>query len=345
MKPQPAANYASSRLLIGWWLWSLAGLVLAMILLGGATRLTDSGLSITEWQPLVGTIPPLSEAEWIEAFEKYKQIPEYRLVNANMSLAEFKVLYWWEWAHRFLGRVIGVALIGPFLALVATRRIEPPLIKSLLMLLVLGALQAALGWYMVQSGLSDRTDVSQYRLAAHLMLAALIYAAIIWVALGVGLRRRRIETGEAAVSLAIIVLIFLQLGAGGLVAGLDAGLSHNTFPLMDGRLIPEGLLVIKPWWRNFFENPLTVQFVHRATAYLVTIVIWLHAMGLTRSGRNGAREISAWVIAIAVAVQMGLGVWALLTGVPLYLGLLHQGGAMLLLTISVVHLHLVVRQI
>jgi cytochrome c oxidase assembly protein subunit 15 len=279
------------------------------------------------------------------AFEKYKQIPEYRLIKTDMSLAGFKVIYWWEWAHRFLGRVIGLVLIVPFLAFLAARRIEPALFRSLLMLLLLGALQGALGWYMVQSGLSDRTDVSQYRLAAHLVLAALIYAAIIWVVLGIGLPRRQIKTAEAAVSLAIIVLIFLQLGVGGLVAGLDAGLSHNSFPLMDGRLIPQGLLAIEPWWRNLFENPLTVQFAHRSMAYLIAIVIWLHAIGLTRSRRDGAREISGWVLAFAAAVQMGLGVWALLAGVPLYLGLLHQAGAMLLLTTSVVHLHLVARQI
>jgi cytochrome c oxidase assembly protein subunit 15 len=345
MKPNPAARQASAHAFIRAWLWTLAGLVLAMILLGGATRLTDSGLSITEWQPLVGAIPPLSEAQWMEAFEKYKAIPEYRLVNRTMSLAEFKVIYWWEWAHRFLGRVIGVVLVVPFLALAAARRMERPLAKSLLLVLALGALQAALGWYMVQSGLVERIDVSQYRLAAHLTLAALIYAAIIWLALGIGLPRRRLKTREAAMAGSILVLVFLQLGLGGLVAGLDAGLSHNTFPLIDGRLIPKGLLVMEPWWRNFFENPLTVQFVHRSMAYVLALAMLLHAIGLTRSGRDGGREISGWVLVFAVAAQITLGAWALLAGVPLSLGLLHQAGALLVLTGAIVHLHLVARQI
>jgi heme a synthase len=341
LKTRETAAYPFVRL----WLSVLAGLVLAMVLIGGATRLTDSGLSITEWQPLLGAIPPLNEAQWLAAFEKYKAIPEYRIVNLGMTLAEFKYIYWWEWAHRFLGRFIGLVLLVPFVVLWATRRLERRMTHSLLAVLVLVGLQGALGWYMVQSGLVNRIDVSQYRLSAHLMLAALIYAAIIWVALGIGLSRHWPKTGEAAASLAIMILIFLQLGLGGLVAGLDAGLSHNTFPLMDGRLIPKGLLVMDQWWRNFFENPLTVQFLHRSMAYLIVIAALFHAIGLTRSGRDGAREISGWVLVVAVFLQMALGIWTLLGGVPIVLALLHQAGAMLLLTAALIHLHLVIRQI
>jgi heme a synthase len=345
MRMQIAARQISTHSFIRLWLWLLAGLVFAMVLVGGATRLTDSGLSITEWQPLLGAIPPLDGAQWAAAFEKYQAIPEYRLLNKGMSLAEFKVLYWWEWAHRFLGRFIGVVLLVPFLALWATGRLERRMVHSLLALLILGALQGALGWYMVQSGLVDRTDVSQYRLAAHLVVAAVIYAAIVWVALGVGIPRRRPGSRDTWVVFAIIAMVFIQIGLGGLVAGLNAGLSHNTFPLMDGKLIPDGLMVIIPWWRNLFENALTVQFFHRMTAYLIALAILTHAISLTRSGRNGAREISGWVLVFVVFGQMALGVWTLLAGVPLLLGLLHQAGAMLLLTAAIIHLHLVVRGI
>ena len=339
------ARYASAYPFIRLWLWILAGLVFAMVLVGGATRLTDSGLSITEWQPLLGVIPPLNESQWLAAFEKYKVIPEYQLLNKGMSLAEFKVIYWWEWAHRFLGRFIGVVLLVPFLLLWATRRLERRLTQSLLALLVLLGLQGGLGWYMVQSGLVERTDVSQYRLAAHLLIAAAIYASMIWVALGVGVPPRRLAARDASLVLGLIVMIFGQIGLGGLVAGLDAGLSHNTFPLMEGRLIPEGMMIMTPWWRNFFENALTVQFFHRLLAYLIAIAILLHAISLTRSGRNGGREISAWVLVFAVFAQMALGVWTLLAGVPIVLGLLHQTGAMLLLAAALIHLHLVIRQI
>jgi heme a synthase len=342
---QIAARHISTYPFIRLWLWLLAGLVFAMVLVGGATRLTDSGLSITEWQPLLGAIPPLDAAQWAAAFEKYKAIPEYRLLNEGMSLAEFKVLYWWEWSHRFLGRFIGVVLLVPFLAFWATGRLERRMVFSLLALLILGALQGALGWYMVQSGLVDRTDVSQYRLAAHLLLAAAIYAAIIWVGLGVGIPPRRSRSRDTWIVFGIIVLVFLQIAFGGLVAGLDAGLSHNTFPLMDGKLIPDGLMVITPRWRNLFENALTVQFFHRTTAYLIVLVILTHAISLTRSGRGGAREISGWVLVFVVFAQMALGVWTLLAGAPLSLALLHQAGAMLLLTAAVIHLHLVVRGI
>jgi len=341
LKTRETAAYPHIRL----WLSILAALVLAMVLIGGATRLTDSGLSITEWQPLVGAIPPLNEGQWLAAFEKYKAIPEYRIVNQGMTLAEFKYIYWWEWAHRFLGRFIGLALLVPFAVLWATRRLERGMTYTLLAVLVLGGLQAALGWYMVQSGLAERTDVSQYRLAAHLIVAALIYASLIWVALGVGLPRRRPATGGAFVVLAITLMIFVQIGLGGLVAGLDAGLAHATFPLMDGRLIPKGLLSMVPSWRNFFENALTVQFLHRLIAYLIAVAALAHAVGLSRSGRDGAREISAWVLVVAIVLQMALGVWTLLGGVPIVLALLHQAGAMLLLTAALIHLHLVIRQI
>jgi cytochrome c oxidase assembly protein subunit 15 len=338
-------KHVSAHPAIRLWLWILAVLVFCMVVVGGATRLTDSGLSITEWHPVVGVIPPLNVGQWAAAFDMYKATAEYQLINKGMSLADFKFIYWWEWTHRFLGRLIAVALVVPLLAFGLTRRLEGRMAGNLVLLLLLGALQGALGWYMVQSGLADRTDVSQYRLAAHLVLAVAIYAAIIWTALGVGLPHRKPHSLDAWVTSGILVLIFAQIGLGGLVAGLDAGLSHRTFPLMDGHLIPDGLLAMNPWWRNFFENALTVQFTHRLMGVLLVGVIVLHAIALTRSGRDGAREISGWVAVFAVLIQMSLGIWTLLAGVPLVLGLLHQAGAMLLLTVAIIHLHLVIRAI
>ncbi|MFZ5675408.1 MAG: COX15/CtaA family protein [Pseudomonadota bacterium] len=314
------------------WLWFAAFLVFMMVIVGGATRLTDSGLSITEWQPLLGAIPPLTEADWLAAFEKYKLIPEYSLVNHGMSLEEFKFIYWWEWAHRFLGRFIGLVMIVPFLFFWLTRRIEPRLTPRLVALIILGGLQGALGWYMVKSGLVDRVDVSQYRLAAHLTLATVILGAIVWTVLGVGDAPRRPpqdRRGWAALGLAALVL--LQVAAGGFVAGLDAGMGYNTWPLMDGQWVPKGLLIMEPAWRNFFENAMTVQFDHRLIAYVVALCAALYAW------RVGSR--AAFAVFVAVLLQVGLGIWTLLAQVPLHLGLAHQGGAMIVFATAIWAMH------
>ncbi len=338
MSTELAPSPPHADALVSTWLWLLAALVFAMVLVGGATRLTDSGLSITEWQPLLGAIPPLNEPQWLQAFAKYKAIPEYEIVNPGMSLAEFKQIYWWEWAHRFLGRIIGLVLIVPLALLWLAGRIDRRLARTLLVLLMLGGLQGALGWYMVKSGLAVRTDVSQYRLAAHLLLAAVIYAAIIWVALGLTVSRLARPSAGTGLPIALILLILLQIGLGGLVAGLDAGLSHNSFPLMDGRLIPDGLWVMSPWWRNIFENPLTVQFLHRLLAYGIALAALLNAVSLVRAPWNV--RLTAWALLGLVAFQMVLGVWTLLNAVPMHLGLLHQGGALLVLAVAVLQLHL-----
>ena len=338
MSTKIAPSSSAADPLLAAWLWTLAALVFAMVLVGGATRLTDSGLSITEWQPLLGAIPPLDDSQWREAFDKYKAIPEYQIVNRGMSLAEFKQIYWWEWAHRFLGRIIGLVLLLPFLALWLMGRIDRRVAGSLLILLALGALQGALGWYMVKSGLAERTDVSQYRLSAHLILASVIYAAIIWVALGLTFPRARNLSRGMGRPIALLALILLQIGMGGLVAGLDAGRSHNTFPLMDGRLVPDGLMVITPWWRNIFENPMTAQFLHRVFAYGIVLAALLNALLLARA--PGTMRFSAWTLVALVALQMALGIWTLLSSVPLHLGLLHQAGAMLLLAAATAHLYL-----
>jgi cytochrome c oxidase assembly protein subunit 15 len=313
------------------WLFAVAGLIFLMVIVGGATRLTDSGLSITEWQPLLGAIPPLTEAQWLDAFEKYKLIPEYELINKGMSLAEFKFIYWWEWSHRFLGRFIGVVFFLPFAYFAVMGLLTLRMAGRLVLIFVLGGLQGALGWYMVASGLVDRVDVSQYRLAAHLTVATLIYAATLWVAFGLGTSRRAPREGHERTALTIIALILLQIAAGGFVAGLDAGMGYNTWPLMDGELIPKGLFSTSPWWRNMFENAMTVQFNHRVLAYIVFVTVAGYAY--VRQSR------AAGIMFLAALGQVALGIWTLLWQVPLWLGLAHQGGALLLLLAALWNLH------
>ncbi|MEM1372367.1 MAG: COX15/CtaA family protein [Pseudomonadota bacterium] len=332
------------------WLFFIVSLVLAMVVVGGATRLTDSGLSITEWLPLLGAIPPLSQDDWNVAFEKYRQIPEYKLVNAGMSMAEFQYIYWWEWAHRFLGRFIGLAYAVPLAYFWARGMIRPGWGPSLLGLLALGGLQGFFGWYMVKSGLSDRVDVSHYRLALHLTTAFIILAWAMWLGLQLSPRRTdaRVTTPlpsyHANVAWVIVALMLAQVVFGAFVAGLKAGLAHNTWPLMDGEVIPSDLMLLTPWHLNFVENVTTVQFIHRLTAYvLVGLVAW-QAFDIWRKSRDRRVLQSAAVVTIAVLLQAALGVWTLLAAgyeaqIPIGLGLVHQGGAAVLLAILVWHLH------
>ncbi|MGE0213533.1 MAG: COX15/CtaA family protein [Parvibaculaceae bacterium] len=315
------------------WLYAMAALVFAMVIVGGATRLTESGLSITEWQPLLGAIPPLDESHWLEAFEKYKAIPQYQFLNSGMSLEEFKIIYWWEWSHRFLGRFIGVAYLLPLVTFWFLSAVPRPLLPRLLAIFALGGAQGALGWFMVMSGLSERVDVSPYRLAAHLTLAALIFAAILWVAFGLNGQGRAL--GRRAVpALVLVGLVFLQIFAGGLVAGLDAGMGYNTWPLMDGALIPSGLGAMEPWWRNLFENALTAQFDHRVLAYVLLAAAAVNALTCAPSPRR-----SAVLLLGAILLQATVGVWTLLAQVQIHVALTHQGGAMLVLAAALWHLH------
>lgn len=313
------------------WLYFVAFLVFCMVIMGGVTRLTDSGLSITEWRPLLGAIPPLNETDWLAAFEKYKLIPEYQIQNKGMELGDFKFIYWWEWAHRFLGRFIGVAFAIPLIYFALTRKIESRLWLRLLAIFVLGGAQGALGWYMVSSGLIDRVDVSQYRLAAHLTLAALIFAAVLWVANGVGPQRHYPSSSDDWFAVFLLVLIFLQIAAGGFVAGLDAGQGYATWPKMDGQWIPSGLLHMVPGWKNFFENAMTVQFDHRILAYVILFTTIIHAW------RNFT--LPAMVLAYTVFVQACLGILTLLLHVQLAIALVHQAGAMIVLAAAVWNLH------
>jgi cytochrome c oxidase assembly protein subunit 15 len=322
------------------WLLAVAALVFAMVAVGGATRLTESGLSIVEWQPVAGALPPLSEPEWQAQFEKYKTIPQYQTLNPGMTLDAFKTIFWWEWTHRLLGRVIGAAFLLPFLWFLWRGRVEPGLRRRLWMIFGLGAFQGAVGWWMVASGLANRVEVSQYRLAFHLTLACLIYVALVWTAQarapGSGPPTPlRLRSGAKF----LLALVLVQIYLGALVAGLRAGLIYNTWPLIDGQLVPAAsqLLFGEPWWRNFFENPLTVQFDHRMLAYGLWVAAILHAVDVMAGGRKRAALGGALALAGAVTLQAALGIATLLQQAPLWLALMHQGMAMIVLTIAVLH--------
>ncbi|MGY3453119.1 COX15/CtaA family protein [Bradyrhizobium sp. USDA 4353] len=320
------------------WLSIVAGLIALMVLVGGATRLTESGLSIVEWKPVTGTLPPLSEQAWTDAFEAYKQIPQYRQMNAGMTLHEFKTIFWWEWGHRLLGRVIGMVYLLPFLWFLWRGVVSGPLGRRLWLIFGLGALQGAVGWWMVASGLTERTEVAPVRLATHLSLALLIFASIVWT-----LRRLK-PRDEAEVparlrltAWVLVGMTFVQLYLGALVAGLRAGLVYNTWPEIDGAWIPNAanLWAHSPWWLNLFENHLTVQLMHRMTAYtLLALAAW-HAFDVMRAsaGRNVVR--GAHRLLAAILVQAVLGIATLLMVVPISLALLHQGTAIIVLTFAV----------
>jgi cytochrome c oxidase assembly protein subunit 15 len=321
------------------WLAALAALIIAMILVGGATRLTDSGLSITEWKPIVGAIPPLSEADWNEAFSSYKTIPEYTELKRGMSLEEFKTIYWWEWAHRFLGRLIAFAFLIPFAAFWIAGAIPRALLPKLLGLFVLGGLQGALGWYMVKSGLTLRTDVSQYRLAAHFGLALVILGYTLWLLFGLGRDARASAQDRSAGLIAglTLALIFTQMLAGALVAGTDAGMGYNTWPLIDGAFVPRGLGEASPWYLNLFENPLTVQFEHRMLGYAVVLAALGQLAWLALRGAAQPLIGSAFTLALFALLQAALGVWTLLLSVPIALGLAHQAGAIAVFAVALYH--------
>jgi heme a synthase len=331
--PHHDNNRAVSR-----WLGLVAILVFVLVIVGGLTRLTDSGLSITEWKPIHGVIPPLNEAEWQEEFAKYKQIPEYQQINKGMSLEAFKVIFWWEWAHRALARLIGVVFALPLAFFWLTGRLEGHLKPKLLGLLALGGLQGALGWWMVASGLTERTDVSQYRLAAHLTLASLIFAATIYVLRGLAPHTERAATGVTRFMAGLIVLLVLvQIYLGGLVAGLDAGLAYNTWPQMDGAWIPADLLAAEPWWRNFFENAKTVQFVHRAGAYLLFAIALLHVFQAYTSDSSTTHARRSVLLFLLVSAQAAIGILTLLSAAHLHSAITHQAMALIVLAFAVAH--------
>ncbi len=338
--PHSARNDRS----IGIWLLACCAMVFAMAVIGAITRLTESGLSIMEWAPLAGILPPLSSTEWERLFALYRRIPEYRDLNLGMSLAEFKAIFWWEYLHRLWGRLIALVFAGPFLWFLLRRRLRRSLAPHLVTIFVLGGFQGLLGWYMVASGFAERSDVSQYRLVAHLGAAVAIYGYILWVALGLldpspAPSADRRASRLRALLVGFTGLVGMTLVSGGFVAGLNAGLVHNTFPLMDGTLVPEDYLLLQPFGRNLFENATAVQFNHRVLAALTlgaALVLWLWSRRLALAPE--AHRACA-LLGLLAAVQFTLGVSVLLLAVPVWLGALHQAGALLLLGLGLWAIH------
>jgi heme a synthase len=340
-----AAAHAPSRndKAVAVWLLICSTMIFAMAVIGAVTRLTESGLSIMEWAPFSGALPPLSDAEWQRVFALYQQIPEYQEINRGMSLEEFRGIFWLEYVHRLWGRLIGVVFLLPLLWFWLRRRLRPGLSRQLWGIFALGALQGLMGWYMVASGFADRTDVSQYRLVAHLLLACAIYVYTLTIALqllapvgpGGGGRPVKLRLGL----IALTVLLAITIASGGFVAGLNAGFIYNTFPLMDGRLVPADYGVMRPWAANLFENVAAVQFNHRVLA-IATLAAALALWAVSRTVRLTAfaRRTMALLAAVA-ALQVALGISTLLLVVPVWLGALHQAGALTLLTVAVCALH------
>nr|WP_284701481.1 COX15/CtaA family protein [Rhodoplanes tepidamans] len=323
------------------WLFAVAGLVFLTVIVGGATRLTESGLSIVEWKPVTGALPPLSEAAWQAEFDKYKTIPQYEILNRGMGLHDFKVIYWWEWGHRNVARLTGFVFLLPFLWFLWRGALSRGLKLGLAGIFGLGAVQAGVGWWMVSSGLADRIFVSHYRLAFHLTLACVIFSALVFTAARLGAR-----PGEAAPwrlragAIVLVGLVLVQIYFGALVAGMRAGLVHNTWPLIDGALIPSArdLFFADPLWINFFENTLTIQFTHRMVGYTLALVAVLHlADALLSAGAQRGVRAGALALAAAIVVQIAIGVMTLLARVPLDLAILHQGTALVVLGLATLH--------
>ncbi len=320
------------------WLFICCATIFAMVILGGVTRLTGSGLSMVEWEPLMGILPPLSHAQWQDTFSLYQQFPEFKLRNYSMNLEEFKSIFWFEYSHRLLGRAIGLIFIIPLLYFIIAGKIKKSLIPKLVGMFVLGGLQGLMGWYMVKSGLVQDPHVSQYRLTAHLALAFIVYAYIFWVALDLFFAPQNnpgktITDGLKRFSLLLTVFLFITILSGGFVAGLKAGYAFNTFPLMDGRLVPESIFALSPVWKNFFENIATVQFDHRLMATLLFIIVPLFWLSALRQDIPARARIGVHLLLAMLGIQITLGISTLLLYVPVPLAAAHQGGALTLFTI------------
>ncbi len=331
----------SARPKVAAWLLLCCALLLAMVVVGGVTRLTRSGLSIVEWQPILGTLPPVSEAQWLETFAKYQLTPEYQKVNKGMSLDAFKGIFWWEYFHRLLGRIIGIVFLLPLVWFWWRGSIDRPLALKLAGIFVLGGLQGAMGWYMVKSGLVDDPRVSQYRLTAHLSIALAIYAAMLWAALGL------LYPGAGAASAPrlrrfawiITAVVAYMAVTGGFVAGIRAGFAYNTFPLMNGHLVPPEMFMLEPWHLNFFNNMATVQFNHRLGAWLLAVLVpwfWLEAR---REALTPRANLAVNLLLGMLALQIALGIATLLLVMPIPLAAAHQGGAVLLITAALLVNH------
>jgi cytochrome c oxidase assembly protein subunit 15 len=322
-----------SRRQVAAWLLTCCALVFCMVVVGGVTRLTHSGLSIVEWEPIVGTVPPLSQADWAQAFEAYQRTPEYQQVNRGMSLEAFKGIFWWEYFHRLLGRGIGLVFFLPLLYFIFARKLDRPLIPRLLGIFLLGGLQGAVGWWMVKSGLIDDPRVSHVRLSIHLGLAFLIFAAMVWTALGLLSPARTQDAARLRLARRggwLAALIFLMVLSGGLVAGTRAGYAYNTFPLMNGSFFPPEYFMLQPWWDNFLHNMATVQFNHRLVAWLLFFLIPLFWWAIRKAGAPSEAKLSANLLLATLGVQLALGISTLLLQVPVALAASHQAGALVL---------------
>jgi len=328
------------------WLLVCCATIYAMVVLGGVTRLTGSGLSMVKWEPIIGVLPPLSQADWEEVFLLYQQFPEFKLKNSHMDIGDFKNIFWLEYLHRVLGRLIGVIFLVPLVYFWITKRIEKSFAPKLVFMFMLGGLQGLLGWYMVKSGLSQDPHVSQYRLTAHLGFAFVIYAYIFWSALDLLFSEKQQtladdNRGFRQFSFFITGLVFVTVLSGGFVAGLKAGLAYNTFPLMNGQLIPEGLLTLNPQWKNFFENVTTVQFDHRLLAVSLFVLIPVYwYIGIQKDLSAGTR-VAFHLLVFVLLVQVALGISTLLLYVPVGLAATHQGVALALFTLALYLSHCV----
>lgn len=350
----PRHSAALGHDLLRVWFSTLALLVLTIVIVGGATRLTGSGLSITEWNLIGGVLPPLTDAQWQVALEKYRAIPQYQVINRGMSLEAFKTIFWWEWGHRMLGRLIGLVALVPLVVFSINGTLQGK-IRTYAAVIFLGIVgQGILGWWMVKSGLTERTDVSQYRLMAHLCLAFAILGLIVWTLADLGSDRahssgddvalKTISVRQRALGLLLVPLVFLQIAAGALVAGMKAGLMFNTWPLMGDTFVPTGLAAMEPFWRNLFENATTVQFNHRTLGIVVATLVLAHMVIVVRHADDGRVRQTAIVLGLLVTAQFALGVWTLVAGVPLALGLGHQLLAAVLLCAAVWHAHGLLRR-
>ncbi|MBF0584472.1 MAG: COX15/CtaA family protein [Magnetococcales bacterium] len=338
--PEPPADMRS----IARWLFVCCALILLMVIIGGLTRLTGSGLSMVEWAPVMGWIPPMNTADWQEQFTLYQQSPEFIKMNWSMTLEGFKAIFWLEYIHRLIGRLTGLVFLLPFLYFLLRRRIDRPLAWQFALMFILGGLQGGMGWYMVKSGLVDNPHVSPYRLTAHLGIAVLLYAYMFWVALGLHSGQRTIHpptsrNGFRRAATAMTSLIFLTILSGGFVAGLDAGMAFNTFPLMNDVWIPEGILQMEPWYLNIFENLITVQWDHRLLATLVFLAVVSFWWAARRQPLARAVGPASHLLLGMVFLQLALGISTLLWMVPTPLASAHQTGAVVLLTIALFITH------
>ncbi|MCM2288870.1 MAG: COX15/CtaA family protein [Sulfuritalea sp.] len=334
-------NTSNQQRAVAWWLFACCAMVFLTMVVGGVTRLTHSGLSIVEWKPLIGALPPLSHADWLELFAKYQQTPEFIKRNHDMTLDGFQFIFWWEWAHRLSGRLIGVVFFVPYVWFLLRGHLRGAMAAKVFGFFILGGLQGAMGWYMVKSGLVDDPRVSQYRLAAHLGLAFVLFGLMFWTGLGI-LQRRTVApapTFTTRLGNWLVALVFIMVLSGALVAGIRAGLAYNTFPLMNGHFLPPESFVVDPWWLNFFTNMALVQFDHRMIAWLLMGLIPWYSWRIWNEAPEA--RTPALVLTLWLAVQVTLGIATLLLQVPVALGAAHQAGAMVLfgLLLWTVHAH------